>query len=146
VLAGAGYAHYEVSNYAIPGGESEHNSAYWRRSSYVGLGPSAHSFGCGVRRWNEREYVAWLRRASRGEDPVGGAEDLSPDAIALEEVYLGLRTTAGVQVGATDRPVIEPWVRSGWAMEEQGVLTLTPLGWLRLDALAGALTEFRSRL
>ena len=51
-LAEAGYRHYEVSNWALPGREAVHNSAYWRRSPYIGLGPGAHSFDGERRRWN----------------------------------------------------------------------------------------------
>ena len=51
-LAAAGYVHYEVSNFALPGREAIHNSAYWRRLPYVGLGPAAHSFDGSRRTWN----------------------------------------------------------------------------------------------
>ena len=51
-LAAAGYVHYEVSNFALPGREAIHNSAYWRRLPYVGLGPAAHSFDGSRRSWN----------------------------------------------------------------------------------------------
>ena len=51
-LAAAGYVHYEVSNFALPGREAVHNSAYWRRLPYVGLGPAAHSFDGLRRTWN----------------------------------------------------------------------------------------------
>ena len=145
-LESAGLVHYEVSNYARPGAESRHNSAYWRRADYVGLGPSAHSFERNTRRWNEREYLAWQKRVLAGEDPVAGTEELSSEAIALEELYLGLRTKTGVQSVAADRPLLERWSDAGWAHEENGRLVLTPTGWMRIDALAAALTEFRSRL
>jgi oxygen-independent coproporphyrinogen-3 oxidase len=146
ILESAGYTHYEVSNYALPGAESRHNSAYWRRASYAGLGPSAHSFEPPSRRWNEREYAAWLRRVLGAEDPVSGTEELSSDAVELEVLYLGLRTRIGVQIGAADRPLVARWLDAGWAREESGRLVLTPIGWLRIDALASALTEFRSHL
>jgi oxygen-independent coproporphyrinogen-3 oxidase len=144
----AGLEHYEVSNFARGGVEvfgARHNSAYWRRVPYVGLGPSAHSFDGGVRRWNEREYVAWGRRLAAKEDPVAGDERLSPTQVAMEEVYLGLRTSDGVQTCRADRRILEDWEAQGWGEQDAGRIRLTPRGWLRLDALAAALTESRSR-
>lgn len=145
-LTAAGYRHYEVSNYARPGHEARHNSAYWRRVPYVGIGPSAHSFDGSIRRWNERDYAQWARRAAAGEDPVGGTERLTETQRALEEIYLGLRTTFGVRMGESDRPLVESWEAQGWAEIGDGLVRLTAEGWLRLDAIAGALTSFRSRL
>ena len=52
MLREAGYGHYEISNWALPGREAVHNSAYWSRHPYVGLGPSAHSFDGQIRSWN----------------------------------------------------------------------------------------------
>ena len=52
-LHAAGYGHYEISNWALPGFEAVHNSAYWSRHPYVGLGPGAHSFDGKVRSWNK---------------------------------------------------------------------------------------------
>ncbi|HEX7123345.1 MAG TPA: radical SAM family heme chaperone HemW [Gemmatimonadaceae bacterium] len=145
-LTAAGYRHYEVSNYAQPGHEARHNSAYWTRVPYVGIGPSAHSFDGTIRRWNEREYSNWVRRAGAGEDPVGGTEHLTEAQRALEEIYLGLRTTFGVRMGESDRPLVESWRAEGWAEIADGRVRLTAEGWLRLDALVAALTSFRSRL
>ncbi len=51
-LGASGFEHYEISNYALDGYKSRHNSAYWNRTSYIGLGPSAHSFSENERRWN----------------------------------------------------------------------------------------------
>lgn len=89
-LAQAGYNHYEVSNFALPGHEAVHNSAYWSRAPYVGLGPGAHSFdGNAVRRWNSE-----FKAGSLGYD--SSMEELSPRDIAVEKVMLGLRTSAGL--------------------------------------------------
>lgn len=54
-LRQSGYHHYEISNFAKPGFEAVHNSAYWRRVPYIGLGPGAHSLSGGVRSWNSQE-------------------------------------------------------------------------------------------
>lgn len=144
-LAQAGYRHYEVSNWALPGRESRHNSAYWREVPYLGIGPGAHGFDGEVRRWNAREFVAWQERVDRGEDPVGGSERLTAPQRELERLYVALRTLRGVTLDPRDAPVVDRWIASGWGRREGGRLVLTPTGWLRLDALVTALTEHRSR-
>ena len=86
-LREAGYHHYEISNFAIPGREAVHNSAYWRRVPYVGLGPGAHSLSPnGVRSWNSCS----VSRYSLEE------EILSPEDIRIERIMLPLRTDAGL--------------------------------------------------
>ena len=144
-LTGAGYAHYEVSNFAGDGGRSRHNSAYWRGVAYAGLGPSAHEYDGAVRRWNVGPYAEWLRRLRAGADPVEGSETLSPANRIAEEVYLGLRTSDGlILVGDAERSRVVRWIDAGWARLDGDRLTLTANGWLRLDALAADLTLIRS--
>jgi oxygen-independent coproporphyrinogen-3 oxidase len=145
MLGEAGYEHYEVSNYARSGFEARHNAAYWERVPYLGLGPSAHSFDGVTRRWNEREYAAWHRRVANHEDPIAGHEVLSSGQEAVERAYLGLRTVRGVRIGPADRRITDPWVEEGWARTDNCRIYLTVQGWLRLDALAPALTDSRSR-
>jgi len=144
-LSAAGYAYYEVSNFGLPGYSSRHNRGYWSGASYVGLGPAAHGFDGTVRRWNEREYSAWLRVLRTGADPVSGAESLTRENRIAEEVYLGLRTTDGLPVRAEERDVIRPWIDAGWAILRGDRLCLSATGWLRLDAIATSLTMIRSR-
>jgi oxygen-independent coproporphyrinogen-3 oxidase len=84
-LAEAGYHHYEISNWALPGHEAVHNSAYWTRHPYVGLGPGAHSLIGNRRSWNSQELCGWT---SQGED-------LTPEQIHEEEVMLLARTDKG---------------------------------------------------
>ena len=86
-LARAGFRHYEVSNFSLPGFEAVHNSAYWRRVPYVGLGPGAHSLSStSVRSWN----TATLRSYSREQ------EILSSEDIRIERIMLPLRTDKGI--------------------------------------------------
>jgi oxygen-independent coproporphyrinogen-3 oxidase len=144
-LSSAGYRHYEVSNYGQPGRESRHNRGYWNGASYVGLGPAAHGYDGQERRWNEREYTAWLRRVHEGEDPVSGMEALTAENRVSEEVYLGLRTCDGLATSPAEREAVGPWVDAGWATLDGDHLRLTPMGWLRLDSLAASLTSIRSR-
>ena len=73
-LREAGYVHYEISNWALPGREAVHNSAYWTRHPYVGLGPGAHSFQDRVRSWNEYSLRSYLSNPHRfAEPPMQGA-------------------------------------------------------------------------
>ena len=141
----AGFEHYEVSNYALPGHRSAHNSAYWRRVPYLGIGPSAHSFDGLHRRANEREYESWRAKCATGADPLATVEFLSDLNRAAEDVYLGLRTDGGLEVTAAEALVATPWVRSGWARVAGNRLVLSAEGWLRLDSMAAALTAERSR-
>lgn len=145
-LTSAGLEHYEVSNYALPGRRSRHNAAYWAGVPYVGLGPSAHGFDGSERRWNARAYVAWRDRAAAGADPLEGSELLSAENRVAEDVYLGMRSDAGLRLGAGERDVVRPWEVARWVtVDAEDRLRCTPLGWLRLDALATALTLSRSR-
>lgn len=144
-LTASGYMHYEVSNFGRPGRWSRHNRGYWSGASYVGLGPAAHGFDGTIRRWNEREYSAWLRLLRTGGDPVSGSESLTDENRIAEEVYLGLRTTDGLPVRAEELAVIRPWIDAGWATLRDDRLRLSATGWLRLDALATSLTTIRSR-
>lgn len=105
-MAEAGYRHYEISNFALPGYEAVHNSAYWRHVPYLGLGPGAHSFltegvcpeaGTAVRRWNNPDLEAYLKAAECGDfGAVSGSETLGPEELAMEKIMLSLRTTDGI--------------------------------------------------
>ena len=148
-LADVGFEHYEVSNFAKPGHRARHNSAYWTGAPYLGVGPSAHGFDGAVRRWNVAAYAAWLSLLTRGADPVAGAETLTAENRVSEQVYLGLRTRDGLAVTPAEHIHVQPWLEAGWVewTERDAELTVrcTPLGWLRLDALAADLTALRSR-
>ena len=114
-LAEAGYVHYEISNFALPGREAVHNSAYWSRNAYVGLGPGAHSFdGARMRSWNgELQRKTGGSKGRRYENYCSGrlqvvgidstpfyytreSETLSDEDIRVETIMLGLRTAAGL--------------------------------------------------
>lgn len=145
-LTGAGFEHYEVSNYARPGHRARHNAAYWAAVPYVGIGPAAHGFDGDSRRWNVRAYAAWRDAAVTGRDPIEGSERLTLENRLAESVYLGLRSDSGLLIEPAERRLVAAWVEQGWAMlDESGRLRCTALGWLRLDSLAAALTHHRSR-
>ena len=127
-LREGGYNHYEISNFAIPGKEAVHNSAYWNRTPYVGLGPGAHSLtirddGQQVRSWNTQVLPA------RGKTYSREMEVLSDEDIRVERIMLGLRTSAGL-------PADELSLLAGKdAMEKQtaaGCLAIGPDGRARI--------------
>jgi putative oxygen-independent coproporphyrinogen III oxidase len=144
-LGAAGFEHYEVSNYAQPGAHAQHNSSYWRHVAYDAIGPAAHRFDGERRSWNVAPYAEWLRRLRAGIDPTDGAESLTPADVESERTYIGLRTTNGLVLSQELEATTQRWREAGWARIESGRLVLTPLGWLRLDALTLDLTHAGSR-
>jgi len=140
-LERAGYEHYEVSNAALPGFRSRHNSAYWSRAPFLGLGPSAHSGFETTRSWNVREWEDYRRRVSEGSSAIGGGENLTSEQVELEALYLGLRTREGIPTRQIEGNQLAEWQKEGWATTEGDRARLTPEGWLRLDALVASLTH-----
>lgn len=117
-LGRSGYHHYEISNFAKPGFEAVHNSAYWRRAPYIGLGPGAHSLSGDVRSWNSQELphrniVTYSRNF----------ETLSPEDIRVERIMLSLRTDKGLEAtelySLADRVIIDTLLNEG-ALEKSG--------------------------
>lgn len=121
VMSASGYRHYEVSNFALPGYEAVHNSAYWRRVPYVGLGPGAHSAMCNsegklnIRKWNSQTE----------HDYLSETESLDDDAIRIEKIMLSLRTETGI-----DPAYISDKQLNGLLSE--GALVLTEKGKVRI--------------
>ncbi len=145
MLTKAGFDHYEVSNYALPGARARHNSSYWRHVPYEAIGPAAHRFDGARRSWNVAPYTEWLRRLRQGIDVTDGGETLTPAEIDFEATYVGLRTTDGLVLSDELLAHSARWRDAGWAHLADDRLRLTPLGWLRLDALAVDLTHAGSR-
>lgn len=140
-LEAAGFDHYEVSNAGRPGREARHNSAYWRRAPFIGLGPSAHSGFGAERAWNVRDWEEYRKRGDAGLPVRAESETLTDFQIDLEEFYLGLRTRAGLALNRLPESTAALWISSGWAKSLQGRVFLTPEGWLRLDALVASLSH-----
>jgi oxygen-independent coproporphyrinogen-3 oxidase len=146
-LAAEGFHHYEVSNFALPGFESRHNQAYWDGSPYLGLGNSSHSFLPPLRRWNLRDWDAYLQSTLSGRLPVADAEIVEGEPERLERLWLGLRTSQGIPMAVLGTPeegsLIARWESLGLAARVEDRLVLTPEGWLLLDRLAVELSEAR---
>jgi oxygen-independent coproporphyrinogen-3 oxidase len=134
-LGAHGYEHYEISNAGRPGHRARHNSAYWCRAPFIGLGPAAHSGLGNERRWNVREWAAYQRLLEAGKSPLEGLEFLDDAAVTLEQLYLGLRTSEGLALHQVPALLTRQWEQAGWATQAAGRVRLTAEGWLRLDAL-----------
>ena len=100
LLDRAGFLHYELSSWARPGRESRHNSAYWERRPYTGIGAGAHSFDGATRSWNRRDLDGYLASTEVGERALAGSEGLEEATRAFEAVALGLRRVAGLSRAA----------------------------------------------
>ncbi len=145
-LRQAGYEHYEVSNYALPGFRSRHNGNYWNHSNYLGLGPSAHSFWSGRRWWNFANLGTYCSRLEGDSLPVAGEELLSEGELLDEAVMLGLRSGGidldrlsrehGVDLLGSPRPVIESMIADRLAVRDRNLLRLTDKGFLVCDGLS----------
>ncbi|MBN2166666.1 MAG: radical SAM family heme chaperone HemW [Marinilabiliaceae bacterium] len=91
------FNHYEISNFALPGYESFHNSNYWTGEPYIGLGPSAHSFYNDIRQWNVSDVNVYIKKIINGEC-FFESELLSSTDRYNELLMLGLRTSKGLSV------------------------------------------------
>jgi oxygen-independent coproporphyrinogen-3 oxidase len=97
ILTGAGYLHYEVSNFACGDGfKSRHNQKYWRHDPYLGIGPAAHSFSGQRRWWNHRSVKQYLLDLREDRGPLEASETLTLSQLSLEASFLGLRTGEGI--------------------------------------------------
>ena len=97
-LAAAGYNHYEISNWGLPGRESQHNLKYWRRDPYLGFGAGAHSFDR-LSRWaNIHDPARYVTCIERGASTRELLETLSPMHALHEEFFLGLRRLEGIDL------------------------------------------------
>ena len=120
MLSQGGYTQYEISNFARKDSQgnlmiSKHNSSYWTKEPYLGLGPAAHSYNGSQRLWNGNSVAAYCRHYA--ETPIrtssqwalsefGGYEDLSVEDIFNESIMLGLRTVAGVSLSSLDQSLL----------------------------------------
>jgi oxygen-independent coproporphyrinogen III oxidase len=139
LLTAAGFEHYEVSNFALPGRRSRHNLAYWSGAPYAALGPGAHGFDPPLRHWNLRGWDAYREAVFQGKPPLEGEERIGPEEERLEGVWLGLRTDLGIAratLSPGQRALAAEWERAGWARAGGERLRLTAAGWLLLDRLA----------
>jgi len=102
-LAAAGFEHYEISNWSLPGRASKHNLKYWRRQPYIGFGAGAHSFD-GRRRWsNVHDASAYAAAIAQGRMTIESEESVTAEQALEEELFLGLRQLAGIDLARIQR-------------------------------------------
>lgn len=95
----AGYEHYEISNFCLPGFESRHNTKYWTGAPYYGFGCSAHSFDGAYRRWaNERDAARYVALIEKEQPPIVERTELSQEDAKSEAIFLGLRLMNGLDL------------------------------------------------
>lgn len=145
VLAEAGYDHYEISNFSLPGRRSQHNSAYWRGTPYLGVGPSAHSYdGVAERSWN----VADIDQYVAGIEPE--VEHLTIDERYEEYVMVRLRTREGLRVSEVEQKfggeyvqklleLSDPFVYGGWLVSDGDQIRCAEEQWLTSDMVIASL-------
>jgi oxygen-independent coproporphyrinogen-3 oxidase len=145
-LKAAGFNHYEISNFGIPGFEAVHNSNYWKGTHYLGVGPSAHSFDGKSRQWNVSNNTRYLKNFTA--NTYFEIEHLSPKDRWNELLLTGLRTSFGVktdQLFAILHPreyffeTLTEFEQNGWLIQENGTLFLTIEGRLKADYIASEL-------
>ncbi|MGL5891379.1 MAG: radical SAM family heme chaperone HemW, partial [Bacteroidia bacterium] len=146
--ADAGFLHYEISNFSLPGWEAKHNSSYWKNEAYLGIGPSAHSYDGNLRRHNIANNSEYLRLIGN-KTTAATVEELSDAERYNEFVLTRLRTSWGIEdaelnarfpdFAAAFRLEASPWLRSGDMRFENGNWHLSPAGKLLADRIAAAL-------
>jgi oxygen-independent coproporphyrinogen-3 oxidase len=151
-LAAHDFEHYEVSNYARHGFHSRHNSLYWNHDSYLGFGPSAHSFWCRepfvrpTRWWNVASIGRYCGMLAHEEKPIQGEESLTEKDLLTEEIFLGLRSGRidnhrfkaeyGVNLFERYAQKLDRFVAERLLTTDREVVCLTHKGFLFCDGIA----------
>lgn len=145
-LTAAGFEHYEVSNFARPGGRCRHNETYWDCQPWEAFGPGAARFDGRVRTTNHRSTTTWMRRVLAGDDFTGDRDAMTPLEAAQERVVLGLRrrdglqrtaflTASGLDLDVVAGGPIRRWTERGLATDDGQHVRLTREGLLVSDGL-----------
>ncbi|MEY3092256.1 MAG: putative oxygen-independent coproporphyrinogen oxidase, partial [Actinomycetota bacterium] len=100
LLTAAGLANYEVSNWARPGHECEHNRVYWKQGDYIGFGSAAHSHRSGRRWWNVRTPDRFCDLIEAGKSAESSFETLNEEQRRIEGLQLAIRMRDGVPDGS----------------------------------------------
>ena len=137
-LTQAGYRHYEISNFCLPGLHSRHNSSYWTGKKYLGCGPSAHSFNGTSRQWNVASLDKYLKGIESGT-PDYEIEELDLYTRYNDLVITSIRTCWGMSLSHLRSAfgeelyhyclrMAKPHIREGVLEIREDVLKLTPSG------------------
>jgi oxygen-independent coproporphyrinogen-3 oxidase len=142
-LAAAGYEHYEISNWALPGFRSRHNLKYWRREPYLGLGAGAHSFD-GATRWaNVHDSACYVAAIEQGTSPREQIELVTPEQALDEEFFLGLRQLEGIDLARIESTYGANGLRARVATLRDRIAELREQGLVELDGTRLRLTPNR---
>jgi putative oxygen-independent coproporphyrinogen III oxidase len=147
-LTGLGFEHYEISSYARPGRRAVHNSLYWRGADFLGLGVGAASFwrdpdGGGQRWTNLRQVPRYLR--ATGEDRVAERVLLDPADVAVDALWLGMRTSDGIDAAQVAIATADRLVADGLAERAGGRLVPTLRGFLFANQVSARLVAAPAR-
>lgn len=142
-LEAAGYAQYEISNFARPGFACRHNLLYWDRNESLGVGLSAHSYLNREHRANTDSLPDYLDQVAAGRIPIAQAEKIDSGAALKDQIIFGLRKTEGIPLGllTQDRSlekISRRLIDDGFLIEEKDRLRLSPKGMLLADEVAVA--------
>ncbi len=143
-LSQAGYEHYEISNFSLPGHKSRHNSSYWSGAKYLGLGPSAHSFNGESRQWNIANNALYIQSLNKNEVRYE-IEQLTEAQKHNEYIMTALRTQEGIDLNKTGRftnellKMIDPFINRKWIVVYDNKILLTKEGKLFADGIAAEL-------
>ena len=144
-LKQAGYRHYEISNFALPGCESRHNSSYWNDTPYIGLGAAAHSYDGTSRQWNIADIQEYIKGMESGS-PNFEIEELTEEERYNDTILTRLRTAKGIplewmkekfsaRLNSYMRHIADKEIALGNLKEEDGHLSLTEKGIFISDAI-----------
>ena len=139
----AGLFWYELSNWAKPTHECDHNLVYWKNGNWWGLGPGAHSHINGERFWNLKHPTTYMQKLFDGMSPIAGSEHLTQTQIKDESILLGIRMREGLKVEILESRQIE--VLNSYAMGDfvifhEDRILLTPTGRLIADRIVREIT------
>lgn len=159
ISAKHGYEHYEISNFAKPGGYSRHNTSYWQNKEYLGIGPAAHSYNGKIRTWNIANNPLYIKAIEQWKNDT---DDFNPEGHLYDFEHLSekdkynefimtrLRTVWGISLSElTDRfdekkkryflEQVEAYVQDGQIAENKGIYVLSRSGKLMADKISSGL-------
>lgn len=117
----AGYEHYEISNFAKPGLQSQHNLCYWRAEAYVGYGPGAVGFVDGFRCTNLKHPVRYCDAVESGASVAYDREPIDKRTHEIERIMLGIRLAEGISNSGLDPAAVDKLVARGWIKARERV-------------------------
>lgn len=126
-LGANGFTHYEVSNFALPGKQSRHNSSYWNNTPYIGLGAGAHSYDGTTRRWNTADLAAYVKHML-SDSLYWEEEVLTDEQKNIEHIMLGLRTNGGIALTDELCAKARPMINEGLLKLQDGHIVATQSG------------------